>query len=242
MGYIVMQGIIFTACSLIFYVAVCEVEESSSNSNDTLKIMPLSMQNFGDSSWPTGMVITYREEDEKHQQNCLTIGELLQSSSQLTLIKAVMDRLGVLEELQRQDIPNFTLLTPTNEAVIQFIKRLQQRKNTDEYVDFTNATEVANYLKVDQWDSAISLMILPQTWSPFKRIMNSASKMGTLMHRESFFWKFRKLDDGTTKLRFESKKKDEAIEEVLRPVLVGIVYKDVRTCNGWMQVVDSMPF
>eukprot|EP01023_Acetabularia_acetabulum_P017038 TRINITY_DN18454_c0_g1_i1.p1 TRINITY_DN18454_c0_g1~~TRINITY_DN18454_c0_g1_i1.p1 ORF type:complete len:238 (+),score=34.31 TRINITY_DN18454_c0_g1_i1:51-764(+) len=237
-----MSRAILIVLSLIVSVVICEGEETEIGSNETLKIMPLSMQSFSEGQWPSGLVISYSEEDEKQQKECYTLGQLLSASSHFSHFKAVMDRLGVLQDLERADIPNFTLLTPTNHGVVQFVRRIQQRKNLLDELDYMNATAVADYLKVEQWDTAVSLMILPDTWQSFTKLMSSHSKLGTLMHKDSFYWKFRKLDDGTIKLRFELKKKEEAIDEILRPVLVGIVYKDIRTCNGWMQVVDSMPF
>eukprot|EP01026_Neomeris_dumetosa_P069746 TRINITY_DN6908_c0_g1_i6.p1 TRINITY_DN6908_c0_g1~~TRINITY_DN6908_c0_g1_i6.p1 ORF type:complete len:267 (-),score=19.25 TRINITY_DN6908_c0_g1_i6:435-1235(-) len=234
--------------SLTFIISIVLVlgkdgEQSDENQQeDTLKIMPMSMQGNSDNQWPSGLVITYSEEDQKRHDNCITIGKYLNMSSEIALFKAIMDKLDVLQELEREDLPNFTILVPTNEAVIDFIKRRFERKNQPLDVNFTDADSVVESMRQDQWDTAVALLILPETWHPFARIMYSTSHLKTLEHRDAFYWRFRQLDDGSVKLRFEFKHKDEKTDELFRPVLVGIVYRDIPTCNGWMQVVDSMPF
>eukprot|EP01026_Neomeris_dumetosa_P047192 TRINITY_DN4044_c0_g1_i14.p1 TRINITY_DN4044_c0_g1~~TRINITY_DN4044_c0_g1_i14.p1 ORF type:complete len:154 (-),score=10.07 TRINITY_DN4044_c0_g1_i14:511-972(-) len=153
-----------------------------------------------------------------------------------------MDKLGVLEELKRSDIPNFTILVPSNQAIIRFIKRLEQNDNLDQSVDFNDTDSIIDSIELEQWDIVVAVLILPETWTSFTQSLDKNEPMKTLENRDSFYWRFRTLEDGSVRLRLEFQGQEEKVSELIRPILVGIIYGDIRTCNGWLHVIDSMPF
>eukprot|EP01025_Chloroclados_australasicus_P051078 TRINITY_DN5940_c0_g2_i5.p2 TRINITY_DN5940_c0_g2~~TRINITY_DN5940_c0_g2_i5.p2 ORF type:complete len:165 (+),score=15.29 TRINITY_DN5940_c0_g2_i5:129-623(+) len=163
-------------------------------------------------------------------------------SDRFSLFKAVTQKLGILQDLDSKEIPNFTFLVPTNDAIIAFMKRVMNRRLDKGHLNFTDISAVVNYMDEQQWDTTLALLILPETWNSFKNLKQTSTHMRTLEHKDAFYWKFRTLDDGTIKLRFEFKVGEDKVEELIRPVLVGLDFMDIPTCNGFIQVVDSMPF
>eukprot|EP01025_Chloroclados_australasicus_P051077 TRINITY_DN5940_c0_g2_i1.p1 TRINITY_DN5940_c0_g2~~TRINITY_DN5940_c0_g2_i1.p1 ORF type:complete len:236 (+),score=24.09 TRINITY_DN5940_c0_g2_i1:139-846(+) len=230
--------------TLLILVVLAQAENPPTDikKSEGLKLMPMSFHTNADNWWPTGLVVNYDEEDRKKSEDCYTIANVLDMSDRFSLFKAVTQKLGILQDLDSKEIPNFTFLVPTNDAIIAFMKRVMNRRLDKGHLNFTDISAVVNYMDEQQWDTTLALLILPETWNSFKNLKQTSTHMRTLEHKDAFYWKFRTLDDGTIKLRFEFKVGEDKVEELIRPVLVGLDFMDIPTCNGFIQVVDSMPF